>query len=119
MIIGLLFLLALNFLGIWVVRTFNFVVPGSVMGILFLLLLLCLFPALEKYFLRLTGFISRHLALFFIPVGVGIIQYGNLIQNQGWQLFLILAFSLFLTLGVTAWLFQFFLHRSSDEDFRD
>jgi holin-like protein len=52
---------------------------------------------------------NMHLALFFIPAGVGIMDYFDLFGKFGWAILITLFISTAVTLGVTAWVFNILL----------
>lgn len=97
-------------IGVWIQKTLNLFIPGSVIGmILFLALLLS-----GKYNPRWTEegaqFLIRHLPLLFLPITVGLIDYLDLFKGSGiWIVFVVL-FSTVLVMvtsgKTTDWLAQ-------------
>ena len=77
--------------------------PGSVaaMGILFLLLLLPL-PVKEHHISNIGNFLLQNMAFFFIPAGVGILGYVQLMKEQGLALLAVCFITMILTFGATA-----------------
>jgi holin-like protein len=73
-------------LGNWVAETIHLPLPGNVLGmiILFLLLLtgIIRLPWIEEG----ADFLLKHLAFFFIPIAVGLMQWIGLFQLSGVQL---------------------------------
>lgn len=78
--------------------------PSSVLGMILLFLSLCIFPRLQEPLKEVSRFVAKNLALFFIPAGVGVMNYFGLIADQGWKLVLILLISTAITLVGTAWI---------------
>ena len=72
--------------GNWVAETVHLPLPGNVLGmiILFLLLLtgIIRLPWIEEG----ADFLLKHLAFFFIPIAVGLMQWIGLFQLSGVQL---------------------------------
>lgn len=109
MILALGILLFFQFLGEITVSTFGWVVPSPVVGMVYFFFALLLWPPLKEKVQELSRFMNTHLALFFIPAGVGIIDYFGLFGKYGWVITLTLFLSTAITLGVTAWVFNFLL----------
>lgn len=101
-IIGLSLLFGLNALGNWIVSTFEWKVPGNVIGMILLLVLLMTKIIRVEWIEDSAGFLTKHLAFFFIPIAVGLMSYGNLLKAEGIPLFLALIVSLSVGLFVTA-----------------
>lgn len=60
----------------------NLPVPGSVVGMLLLVLSLHLGLVRIRYVRRTSGFLLRYMALFFVPPGVGVMLYFDLISYE-------------------------------------
>ncbi len=83
MIAGLTWLLAFQVLGEVVVRVLDVTVPGPVAG----MLLLFVFLRLRRYgddgaIVRAGTALLRHLQLFFVPAGVGIVVYLAVLRDH-------------------------------------
>jgi putative effector of murein hydrolase LrgA (UPF0299 family) len=110
MIHGFALLLACQVAGEALSRSLSLPVPGPVLG---LVLLLCALrisarlgrPALEAGAGPVADGLLRHLALLFVPAGVGVVQHGGLIAEHGPALLVALAGSTVVTLAVTALVF--------------
>ena len=77
--------------------------PASVIGmILVFVLLLTKFMKVEQI-RELSDFILGNMAFFFLPVGVSIINYFDILQNWLVQLLVICAVSTVLTFAATAY----------------
>ena len=50
-----------------------------------------------------NDFLMENMALFFIPAGVGIVQYYDIMKNAVWQIVVICIVSTFVTFAVTAY----------------
>ena len=101
-VIGLSFLFGLSTLGNWIVHTFSWKVPGSVIGMVSLLVLLMTKVIRVEWIEDSAGFLTKHLAFFFIPIAVGLMAYGTLLKTAGVPLLITLLVSLTVGLLVTA-----------------
>lgn len=109
MIADLTLLLLCQLAGEGLTRTLDLPVPGPVLG---LLLLLGLCAARHRLLdapraipggLRATApGLLRHLALLFVPAGVGIVQHVNLIRAEWLAITVSLLLSTWLTIAVSA-----------------
>ncbi|WP_373998320.1 CidA/LrgA family protein [Bdellovibrio bacteriovorus] len=93
----------------------NLFIPGPVLGMVYFFIALVLWPALKEKVEALSRFMNAHLALFFVPAGVGIIDYFDLFGRYGWAMGITLIISTLITLAVTAWFFNFFLKMNPEE----
>jgi holin-like protein len=81
MIKGLFFILLFYFIGECCSYLINGVIPGSVLGMIFLFLAL-LFKIINPENVRQTAqVITKNMAIFFVPAGVGIMTYYELLSN--------------------------------------
>lgn len=101
-IIGLSLLFGLSALGNWIVATLAWNVPGNVIGMVLLLTLLMTKVIRVEWIEDSAGFLTKHLAFFFIPIAVGLMSYSDLLKAEGIPLFVSLLISLFVGLVVTA-----------------
>ncbi len=79
---GLTIILIYQLLGEVAVRLLAVSVPGPVLGMLLLLLTLLLKPKIHKSIDTVADGLLSHLSLLFVPAGVGIMLYFNLIASQ-------------------------------------
>jgi len=102
MLASLALLLGYQLVGEVVARALNLPIPGPVIGMLLLLLTLIIRGQAPEPLKRLSHELLQHLALLFVPAGVGIIAHFQLLQAEWVLLTLALVISLILTLAVTA-----------------
>ncbi|WP_374075667.1 CidA/LrgA family protein [Bdellovibrio bacteriovorus] len=119
MILALLILLCFQLLGEGTVVLFNLFIPGPVLGMVYFFIGLMLYPPLKQKVEALSHFMNAHLALFFVPAGVGIIEYFDLFGKYGWAMGVTLLVSTTVTLGVTAWFFNILLKTNKTEQSHD
>jgi holin-like protein len=55
-----------------------------------------------EYIEKGSAFLNKHLAFFFVPYAVGLMNYGGLIKSHGLQLMLMVAGSTMIGLVITA-----------------
>ena len=100
--IGLALLFGLSTLGNWIVETFSWKVPGSVIGMVLLLILLVTKVIRVEWIEDSAGYLTKHLAFFFIPIAVGLMAYGTLLKAAGIPLHITLLASMAVGMVVTA-----------------
>ena len=88
----------LNFAGFWVVEKTRLPIPGNLVGMLTLFVLLTAGVVKIGWF-ELTGsFLIKHLAFFFVPITVGLMNAGPLLLEHGLGIILVLTIS--ATIGI-------------------
>lgn len=103
MIRGFAVLVALQFVGEWICRTTGVPIPGNVVGMGLLLVLLRLEWVKLEWVKEAAELLLSHLALFFVPAGVGIMVYFDLVAAQWLPISLSLVLSTFVVMAVTGW----------------
>ncbi|WP_183093074.1 CidA/LrgA family protein [Nocardioides stalactiti] len=104
MIVGLTWLIAFQLLGEVTVQVLDLTVPGPVVGMLYLFVFLRLRqPAADAPVLRAGTGLLRHLQLFFIPAGVGIVASFGVIGADWLPILVAMLGSWFLGLAVVGW----------------
>ncbi|WP_378953357.1 CidA/LrgA family protein [Pelosinus sp. sgz500959] len=101
MIGQLLLLWIVYYLSTLVVETFHLPIPGSVLGMLSLFGLLSAGIIKEKWIATAANPLLKHLAFFFIPIAVGLMEWGDLLTQKGHLLFLPLVISALVALIMT------------------
>ena len=102
MLASLALLLGYQLAGEIIARALNLPIPGPVIGMLLLLVTLIIRGQAPEPLKRLSHDLLQHLALLFVPAGVGIIAHFQLIRAEWVSLTLALVVSLIATLAVTA-----------------
>lgn len=97
--IGVLYLFTL--IGTWIVDWTHLPLPGSIIGLLLLLIGLLTGIVPESFVKDGAGFLISILTLLFIPATVGIMNYPELLSGYGILLVVILAISTLFTLTLT------------------
>lgn len=86
-------------------------VPGSVLGMGLLLLWLAVARRERPSLDQVTGWLTAHLPIMFVPAAVGLMQEGPILQRHGLAILLATVVSTVVTLVVTAYVFQWAIHR--------
>jgi holin-like protein len=76
-------------------------VPGNVVGMVLLFALLSTGLVKESWLTAGAGLLTRHLAFFFVPIAVGLMQWTGLLRDAGHWLLLALGLSGILGLAAT------------------
>jgi holin-like protein len=84
---------ALNFAGVWAVQQAALPIPGNLLGMLALYALLALGVVKLAWFDLTGSFLLRHLAFFFVPITVGLMNSGPLLLAHGLAIMLVLTLS--------------------------
>lgn len=106
LIIQIFIIWLIYFISGYIVDFFHLPVPGSVFGMVLLFLLLCTGIFKVSYIERASTFLNKHLAFFFIPFAVGLMKYGGLIKESGFQLLIMIVGSTVIGLVVTSGMSQ-------------
>lgn len=77
--------------------------PGSIIGMIILLILLVTKVIKLEHLQEVAGFILANMAFFFIPSGIGILEYLSVIQGQVVKILLVAILSLLITFAATSW----------------
>jgi holin-like protein len=77
-------------------------VPGPVVGLALLVLAALAWPALQREVEEVADLLLRHLSLLFVPAGVGVLQYLDLLRREWLPLLAVIVISTALTLAVSA-----------------
>jgi holin-like protein len=94
--------MAIGFSGLAISSVLPFPLPGSIIGMILLLLLLCFKLLKMKHIQDVGGFFLRNMGVFFVPPCVGIIEYFGLLQDKLFAFILISIISTLLTFLATA-----------------
>lgn len=89
--------------------------PGSVIGMVLLLAWLAFVPKERLTLTRVTGWLTAHLSVMFVPAAVGLMEEGAILSRYGLSLAVAVAVSTLLTLAVTALVFRAVAGRDEPE----
>jgi len=103
---GFAFLLVFQFAGEGVSRFFALPVPGNVLGMGLLLLFMSMGIVKVSWVEEAAEFLLSHMALFFVPAGVGVMVYFDLIAREWLPILFATIVSTFVVMAVTGWVSQ-------------
>lgn len=110
MLFGWMVLLFCWLLGEALSTVLHLPIPGTVLGMLLLLLFSFMRHSVEPRVAQAGSGLLAHLALFFVPAGVGVMEHAPLLAREGWAMLVVLVLSTLITMMVTAltlkWLVQ-------------
>ena len=101
MVRGFAILLALQFVGEIVSRGLALPIPGNVLGMGLLLIALWMKIVRVEWVEEAAELLLSHLALFFVPAGVGVMVYFDLIGRQWLPIVVATVVSTFVVMAVT------------------
>lgn len=105
MINGFIILIAFLFVGDIISTFFELPIPGAIIGMIMLFITLILRKKVDPSIDLVSRGLISALGMLFVPASVGVVQYFDLIKQQ-WPIMLFAGIStMFLTLGLTAFLF--------------
>ena len=81
-------------------------VPGAVAGLILLLGGLALLGRVPPALVRVADVLLRHLNLFFVPAGVGLMAHLGLLARDGAAIAVAIALSTLAGLAVAGWVFM-------------
>ena len=88
--------------------------PGNVLGVIVLFFLLLTGIIKESHISLSAEFLLRHLVFFFVPIAVGLMQWGSVFYDYGWVLAAAIVGSTALPLVIVGFLARA-LRRSADK----
>ncbi|HKJ05214.1 MAG TPA: CidA/LrgA family protein [Geopsychrobacteraceae bacterium] len=116
MLQGLVFLLVFQFLGEVLSDFLGLPLPGNVLGMALLLLALTLGVVKEESLREAADLLLSYMALFFVPAGVGVMLYFDLISQQWMPIVVGTVFSTFAVIAVTGWTEKWLDQAESDDE---
>ncbi|WP_462412900.1 CidA/LrgA family protein [Neobacillus sp. Marseille-QA0830] len=115
----LVFIWAIYAFSKYLVENFHIPIPSSVLGMVILYVLLSCNIIQVRFIEKGAAFLNKHLGFFFVPIAVGLMNYGGLIKAHGLQLLLMIAGSTMIGLAITAGITQYLTKKdrsASEED---
>lgn len=111
-IIGqLAIILAVYLVGLFLEYIFNLPLPGSIVGMLLMLLLLHLKIILVESIKEVSDFFLNNMMFFFIPATVGIMANYQILEGFLLKVIVLVIISVLITISVTALVVQFIAKR--------
>ena len=116
LILGLIILIAYHQTGEALMHWTGWSIPGSVVCMLLLFVSLLLFKSPPKSIQQSSEFLLRHLAFLFVPAGVGMMMWLDLIAQEWLAMLVSMVLSTFVSLVFTAWVMQFSMRMNKSDD---
>ncbi len=113
MLRALTVLLLFQLVGEVLARSLDLPIPGPVIGMLLLLGALLLRGEAPKTLRDTSQGLLSHLALLFVPAGVGVMAHVERLQDEWLVILVTLVLSTLLTLVLTAWAMRLLLRLTS------
>lgn len=110
-LLGFVWLLVCWLVGEALANLLHLPLPGTVAGMLLLLAFSLCRRGINHQTHEAGNALLSHMALLFVPAGVGLIDQATIITNQGIAMLATLVLSVFITMGVTALTLKFLLTR--------
>ena len=101
MVRGFAILLVMQFFGEVISRGLGIPIPGNVLGMGLLLLALAVGIIRVEWVQEAADLLLSHLALFFVPAGVGVMVYFDLIAREWFPIVVATVLSTFVVMAVT------------------
>ncbi|SCJ74100.1 Antiholin-like protein LrgA [uncultured Clostridium sp.] len=102
-----LIILVLYFIGELIAKTLNIPIPGNIIAMIILFLSLCTGIIKVEKVESISSFFLDHLAFFFIPAGVGLMNSFDSIKSSAIQIVIICIVTTIIVMGVTGVVVQF------------
>ncbi|MGY4689170.1 CidA/LrgA family protein [Salibacterium sp. K-3] len=102
--------------GVWIQEMFQIMIPGSIIGMLLLLLCFSLKVVNPSWVEKGASLLLSHMPLLFLPVTAGIIAYAGLFAGDGIWLIVTAYVSTLLVLVTSGWTVQLLLKRRGLDD---
>ena len=115
MIGAIALLLVCQLVGEVIHRLTGLPLPGSVIGMVLLLAWLAFVPRERLTLTQVTGWLTAHLSIMFVPAAVGVMQEGAILSRYGLGIVVAVVVSTLLTLAVTALVFRAVAGREEPE----
>ncbi|MBU3725180.1 MAG: CidA/LrgA family protein [Burkholderiaceae bacterium] len=115
MIRGLVYILLFQGLGEIISKALALPIPGPVIGLLLLLATLVVRDRLDPDLDQVASTFSQHLGLLFIPAAVGVVMFVPKLREHGLTISLILAASVGLAIGATAFTLRLLGPKPTDD----
>lgn len=116
-----LFREAIIIIGIYLISEFiseslSLPIPGNILGMLLLLVLLLTKVIKLEQIETIANFFLDHLAFFFIPAGVGLMNSAGIIADSWFRLIIVCVITTIIIIAMTGITVQFISRRLSKEE---
>lgn len=116
LVVQVIVLYVIYLIGTWLQKTFQLLIPGSMIGMLLLLVLLFTRTIQVNWIQSGATLLLAYLPLLFLPVTVGVITFLDLLKGEGMIILLIVFISTFIVLVSTARMSQWLIQKGCDDN---
>ncbi|NJC87373.1 MAG: CidA/LrgA family protein [Desulfuromonas sp.] len=116
MIRGFAVLLSFQLLGELAVRGFDWPIPGNVLGMALLLVALMVGVVKLEWVTEAAELVLTHMALLFVPVGVGVMLYFDLLAREWLPIVAATVLSTFVVIAATGHVTQWLAKETHKEE---
>lgn len=116
MLASIAIFLLLQIVGETISLFFNLPIPGAVLGMVLMLLFLITKHGLIEKVRPTASVLLAHLALLFVPAGIGVIRQSERIANEWIAITLVIVLGTAITMAVTALTIQWAAKRLGVDD---
>lgn len=102
-----LIIFGIYLIGEFLVQVTNIPVPGNIVGLLLLLICLCTKIIKPSQIETISNFFLEHLAFFFLPAGVGLMNSFGVIKANIVQILIVCIATTAITIAATGRIVQF------------
>lgn len=92
------------FFSDWLVNQFHLPLPANLTGMLLLLFLVVIKVVNVEWFRRGASWLLAEMLLFFVPTVVAVVNYQDLMRQEGIKIGVVLVASTILVIASTAWI---------------
>ncbi|ENM5896091.1 CidA/LrgA family protein [Vibrio mimicus] len=92
------------FFSDWLVNQFHMPLPANLTGMLLLLFLVVIKVVNVEWFRRGASWLLAEMLLFFVPAVVAVVNYQDLMRQEGIKIGVVLMASTILVIASTAWI---------------
>ncbi|EEW06462.1 CidA/LrgA family protein [Vibrio mimicus] len=92
------------FFSDWLVNQFHIPLPANLTGMLLLLFLVVIKVVNVEWFRRGASWLLAEMLLFFVPAVVAVVNYQDLMRQEGIKIGVVLVASTILVIASTAWI---------------
>jgi holin-like protein len=115
-VLAFLALVACNEAGNFIAWALSLPIPGTVIGLLILLVLFLVFRRVPDALRDTSVYLLGHLNLFYVPAGVGVMAYVALVRQDLWPIIIVMFVSTFLATIAGALAFQWTAKLTRNEE---
>ncbi len=112
----ILIILGINFAGEFLSYILHLPLPGSITGMLLMLLLLLTGIIQEKQIAETADFFLNNMGFFFIPAGVSVMVSYEALGGNYAGILLVIVLSTLIVMSVTGLVTQFLIKRNEEKD---